>query len=230
MYTVVLMMALSGGAETPADCWGCHGGCHGGRGCHGGLFNRGCHGGCHGGLFSRGCHGNCHGNCHGGYVSACHGCHGGYACNGGCHGGRGCHGGLFRRGCHGCNGGCHGGYACHGCTGGPAPAPAPAPGGPEKIKAPPKTASASVNAPATIVVSLPKDAKLTIDDTLTSSTSAQRVFASPSLEAGMEYYYTLKGEMIRDGQSITTTKTIAVHAGEQANVELAFPATAMAQN
>jgi uncharacterized protein (TIGR03000 family) len=110
------------------------------------------------------------------------------------------------------------------------PGPGPAPSGGEKLKAPPKPASAQINAPATIVVSLPKDAKLTIDHTLTNSTSATRVFASPSLEAGMEYYYTLKGEMIRDGRSISTSKTIAVHAGDEARVELAFPATALAQN
>jgi uncharacterized protein (TIGR03000 family) len=108
--------------------------------------------------------------------------------------------------------------------------PSAAPRGGEKLKTPPKPASAQVDAPARIIVSLPTDAKLTIDDTVTSSTSNMRVFASPTLQSGMEYYYTLKGEVVRDGQPITTSKTIAVHAGDEARIELAFPATALAQN
>src|SRR5437762_1628993 len=142
MYSVVLMMALSGSADLPAfhrhGCDGCAGACHGG-GCHGGR-------GCHGGLFAR------------------HGCHGG-------------------RGCHGCNGGgCHGGYACHGgCNGGveyapeyrpgteyrPAPGTTPAPGkAPEPVKPPKATGDKSTElpAPASIIVSLPADARLTVDD------------------------------------------------------------------
>jgi uncharacterized protein (TIGR03000 family) len=98
------------------------------------------------------------------------------------------------------------------------------------LKTPPKPASAQVDAPATIYVTLPADAKLSIDDNVTSSTSTMRVFASPVLKTGMEYYYTLKGEVIRDGQPVTTTKQIAVHAGEEARVEMAFPATSLVQN
>jgi uncharacterized protein (TIGR03000 family) len=263
MYSIVLMMALGGGAEAPAFGRGCDG-CNGG-GCHGGLFSgRGCHGG---GLFSgRGCHGGrghgCHGGgyacngggCHGG-GSACHGgggCHGGYGCNGG-----GCHGGgLFHRrghGCHGgyaCNGGgCHGGSACHGgggchggchaaapgchgdCHGAPAAPPAKkAPKEGEKIPVPPKAKTeADVAAPATLVVTLPAEAKLLIDDKATVSTSGTRVFASPTLEPGKEFAYTLKGELVRDGRTFTTTKEVIVRAGEEIQVQLEFPTVSVAQ-
>ena len=63
MYSVVLMMSLSAGAEAPD--------CHRSRGCHG------CSGAyCSG--WGR-CSGRCHGGC-GGYVGA------GYGCSGGCYG------------------------------------------------------------------------------------------------------------------------------------------------
>ena len=156
MYSIVLMMALSSGADAPAchrSCDGCSGctvaacsGCHGG-----GLFS-GCHGGCHGGLFS-GCHG-------GGYScsSACSGCHSASSgCHSACSGCHGSRGGLFhRRNCHGsesCY--CSGTVvvpACSGCT-----APAPVKPMPEPIKEAPKQKTA-ISAPATIVVSLPAEA------------------------------------------------------------------------
>ena len=106
MYSVVLMMALTGGAEVPQShngggCWGSSYGCNGGYSCNGG----GCHGG---GLFrGHGGHG-CNGGCSG-YATVsygCNGCSGGYGCNGGgCNGGhRLLGGGLFNRHRGGCSG------------------------------------------------------------------------------------------------------------------------------
>ena len=158
MYSMVLMMAMSGSPDTVAfgglGCKGCDGGCSGchGGGLFGGLFRgKGCDGGCHG--CDGGCHGGCDGGCHGckgggllggllGKGGSCHGCSGGGFLGGlfknkGCHGGcdGGCHGGCA--GCHGgCDGGCHGGApaGCAGCNGGCAgcqgggPIPVPGPG------------------------------------------------------------------------------------------------------
>ncbi len=231
MYSIVLMMALSGSAEAPAFCHGCMGcsGCYGG-GCSG---CSGCHGGFLSGLFSRhGCHG-----CNG-----CAGCYGG-----GCYGG-GCYGGGY--GCYG--GGCYGGYAggCYGggygCTGGmmytmPPATGAPPAGKPDDMPKPkpkPKTGDTdkkdetSIAAPATIVVTLPADAKLTIDDNLTTSTSASRVFATPALDAGKEFHYTLKAEIVRDGKKLTATERVTVMAGAQTSIALPaakFNAEAVAQ-
>jgi uncharacterized protein (TIGR03000 family) len=79
------------------------------------------------------------------------------------------------------------------------------------------------SAAATIVVALPAEAKLTIDDNATTSTSERRVFVSPTLEAGQEYYYTLKAEF--NGQ--TKTERVTVRAGEEVKVNIAFaPAVA----
>lgn len=91
-----------------------------------------------------------------------------------------------------------------------------------------KPADKEINAPATIQVSLPADAKLTIDDAATTSTSANRTFATPSLETGKEYFYTLKAEIVRDGKTVTTTRRVAVKAGELTNVTIEIPAASVA--
>ena len=157
-------------------------------------------------------HGGCHGctgwSCHG-CAGCCGGCHGGYACTGGCAGG--CHGAVVVGGCWG------------GCTGGammaPAAGPAAMPKAPEKVPAPKATTpekEAALPAPATIIVSLPAEAKLTIDDAATTSTGAVRTFVSPNLDNGRDYHYDLKAEV--DGK--TLTKRITVRAGEETRVEI----------
>ncbi len=86
-----------------------------------------------------------------------------------------------------------------------------------------------VPAPATIVVSLPAEAKLLIDDAATISTSETRVFASPTLEPGKDFSYTLKGELVRDGRTLSTSRRVSVRAGEETRVQLDFPADSVAQ-
>jgi len=71
-----------------------------------------------------------------------------------------------------------------------------------------------VPAPATIIVSLPANATLTIDDAATTSTDSTRVFTSPVLPAGREFHYTLKAQMVRDGKSVVVSKEVTVRAGE----------------
>ncbi|MBI3412075.1 MAG: TIGR03000 domain-containing protein [Planctomycetes bacterium] len=229
MYSVVLMMALSGGTEaTEFGRHGCQGmghGCHGaGRGCWGGsgcwgsghschgggLFNRnGCHGG---GLFQRhGCHG---GGCHGGYVSS--GCYGGGCYGGGCHG-NGCHGGgLFHRHNHGCCGGavvyssgCHGGA---GTTAPPAKKEMPAP----------EKKGGTISAPATIIVSLPAEGKLRVDGFQTTSTGERRTLLTPAIPVGEEFSYELQAEITRDGRSVVQTQTITVRGGETTTAPFTF--------
>jgi uncharacterized protein (TIGR03000 family) len=216
MYSVVLMMALSGGTESTD---------FGGRKCHG------CDGGCT--AKAAACHGKRAGlfsghKCHGAKAPRCHGaapaCHGAKAC----HGSRG---GLFHR-----NKGCHG---CTGCSG-PAPAPACCGGGvvepgktmepktmpKETIPVPP--AKTETSARATIVVSLPADARLTVDGNPTSSTSDLRTFLSPALETGADYVYTLQAEVIRDGRSVVETQRVTVRGGETTNVPFTFASLTVA--
>jgi uncharacterized protein (TIGR03000 family) len=77
-------------------------------------------------------------------------------------------------------------------------------------------------APATIVVSLPADARLTVDGEATSATSTERTFISPPLEPNKTYHYTLQAQVNRNGKTQTTSKEIAVRAGEETRVALDF--------
>src|SRR5262249_12889669 len=119
-------------------------------------------------------------------------------------------GGRCHGRCHGCNGGCHGAVGCQGGCGG---TPVPKTGDPKVM--PKKTEGP---APATIIVSLPADARLLIDGNTTTSTSARRIFTSPSLQPGADYVYTLRAEMIRNGQTVVQTQQVTVRAGEESTV------------
>jgi uncharacterized protein (TIGR03000 family) len=87
---------------------------------------------------------------------------------------------------------------------------------------------ASATAPATIVVTLPEEAALTINGDATVSTSGTRTFLSPALEKGKSYFYTLKARAVVDGATRELTRQVRVHAGERTDVRLDFGATATA--
>ena len=164
MYSVVLMMALTGGGDATMAR-------HGGCGCEGGHSRH--HGGGCG--ESYGCS-----SCGAGYAGGCATCGAGYAPSAG----------------------------CSTCASGFCPL---------------SGAVASNEAPATIVVSLPADAKLMIDDEATTSTSAQRVFVSPNLPKGKEFHYTLKAEIVVNGKPTVVTERVAVKAGEESRITLSAP-------
>jgi len=211
MYSVVLMAALT---TTTADApsfgflrHGCHGGWGACGGCYGGC--NGCYGGCNG------CYGGCYGGgwgCHGGARYGCHGCNG---CYGGCYGN--CHGGTYV----GCFGGCHGcnGYGPTGVVAPPSAAPGREPlmkPAPDKATSPPAPKSeTSLGNGAKLIVDLPADAKLYIDDKPIKVTSQHPIFATPNLEYGKTYYYELRAEMIKDGKTLTDSKRVVFHAGDE---------------
>jgi uncharacterized protein (TIGR03000 family) len=98
----------------------------------------------------------------------------------------------------------------------PAATPAaPAPGGttPEQVPAPKKEQSAALDH-ARLIVTLPADAKLYVDDKLTQATSERRIFSSPTLADGQTYYYILRAEIVRDGKTQSETKRLLLHAGD----------------
>ena len=205
MYSIVMLMAMSGAPEMPAfGGRGCGGGC-GGYSCGGGYAcGGGCGGRLGGGLFGgrmRGC-GGCYGGC-GGYS-------GGYGCGG--YESHGCYGGhAVSSGC-----GCCGHMASTGYSH----------GGMMMVAAP---ASAS----ATVIVNLPADAKLYFDGTATTSTSASRRFTTPALPSGSDASYTVIAEVVRDGKTLKTTKVVNVRAGQTTEVSLTdaqFTTTAVVKN
>jgi uncharacterized protein (TIGR03000 family) len=225
MYSMVLMVALSGSAEVPD--WG-RGGCYGGG--YGGFA------GCFGGYYGYGCHGTCYGYYAGGLGYGCYGS--GY---GGWGAGYGCYGSGYAS--WGCWGGSYGwGGFPYGTGWGLANAtpvligiPGP-PAGATALRAyynpgnsPIVAASGQVEAGtpgssrATLVVHLPADAKLTVDNTPTKATSDTRRFVTPPLEPGATYRYTLRAEVSRNGVKETTSRNVEVRAGQTSNVTLEFP-------
>jgi uncharacterized protein (TIGR03000 family) len=157
----------------------------------------------------------------GGY--SCCGCYGGY------YNGCGCYGGYYSGWSYGrC--GCYGGYGYYGgyYSAGWEPRTIVVVGDRrEGVKEVTKD-EAPKAAPARIVVNVPADAKLTIDDAATVSTSARRVFTSPDLPMGREFHYTLKAEWTRDGKPVVISKQVVVRAGEETDVTMDADAAGVA--
>ena len=269
MYSVLLMVAMTGAADAPAyypqpvttgcygasygSCYGCYGttysSCYGCSGCYGTTY-RGCYGcsGCYGTTYSScygcsGCYGTTYSSCYG-----CSGCYGTvvtptyYSCSG-------CYGTVVTPTYHSCTGcfggGCTGVVILNGCCGGhvvvqPAVAVEDKKDQPKKEdkkdqpkkedkKDQPKIEGKDVearqgDAPATLVVNLPADAKLTVDGVKTEGSTARRTFSSPPLVQGKEYTYYLSVEVLRDGKSVTLTKEAVVRAGEETLITIQDPA------
>jgi uncharacterized protein (TIGR03000 family) len=73
-------------------------------------------------------------------------------------------------------------------------------------------------APATMMVHLPPDAKLSVDDSSTKQTGSVRTFVTPALQPGKEFTYHMKATMMRDGKEVTETKDVKVRAGQETHV------------
>jgi uncharacterized protein (TIGR03000 family) len=239
MYSVVLLVAMSTGGQSADFHHGCHG-CCGYSSCCG--YSYGCHGCCG---YSYGCCGysSCCGYSYGccGYSSCCgysYGCCGWTYPAGGywsCHGCCGyiaaypsccgtisypsCCGTISYPGC-GCTGVIYGTGVIHGCGVSQAPA--------TPVVSATAVASAAEAKPATLIVNLPAEAKLTVGGMLTKATSERRVFVSPELAPGKTYQYTLKAELVRNGKSVSWEKTVSVEAGKEVSISLTPPATAVA--
>ena len=52
----------------------------------------------------------------------------------------------------------------------------------------------------------------------------QRRFVTPQMENGVQHVYTVKVEVVRDGQTIAKTAQAAVAAGQEVGVSVAFDA------
>jgi uncharacterized protein (TIGR03000 family) len=203
MYSVVLMAALAAGGQTPE--WGFRGGNH--YACadyscwHGGGY------------------GSCYGCFGGGYGA--YGGYGDFSCCG--YGGVG----YATFGCHGCYG-CYGCYGCAGYAPGVYPGVAPGlppPGAGGDVLPPPKKEGETL-APnrARLIVELPPDALLYVDDQPTKATAERRVFQTPDLEKGQAYYYDLRIEAMRDGKPFSENRRVVVRPGEEVLADFKNPA------
>jgi uncharacterized protein (TIGR03000 family) len=74
-------------------------------------------------------------------------------------------------------------------------------------------------APARVVVKLPADARLFVDDDPCPLTSAERSFDTPDLRPGVTYHYTIRVEVTRAGRAVAESKRVTVRAGRETVVE-----------
>ena len=72
---------------------------------------------------------------------------------------------------------------------------------------------------AKLVVELPANAKLFIDNRPVKATAGVQTFNTPALEPGQAYFYLVRVERRRDGQPVSETRRIIVRAGQVARAD-----------
>jgi uncharacterized protein (TIGR03000 family) len=215
-----------GGCSGCSGGWGCSG-CYGGCACSGCYANGSSYSSCYAGYAS--C--NCYGYSGGGWWGS--GCYAGYGCYGA---GAGCYGwGGNGWGCYGCQagaavwscGGCYGGGSGYGMphSGGiivPGTMVTPGGGIPERVGPPDVNNKKGkdnngdeVSGRGRLVVELPEDARLYIDEQPMKTTSGRRVFQTPPLAAGQTYYYLLRAEVTREGRTQRETVRVLIRPGRE---------------
>jgi len=86
---------------------------------------------------------------------------------------------------------------------------------------PPEGSGASLRrADGTLIVEVPAEAKIYVNDRLTSTPGEIREYISRNLVRGYNYSYEVRAEMEVDGKTVTETKKVDLRAGQ--NVRLAF--------
>lgn len=66
---------------------------------------------------------------------------------------------------------------------------------------------------ARLVVQLPEDAKLYVDDQVIANAAQKGAFSTPELSRGKKYYYELRAEVVRDGKPVVESRRVIVTAG-----------------
>jgi uncharacterized protein (TIGR03000 family) len=76
---------------------------------------------------------------------------------------------------------------------------------------------------ARVVVKLPEDARLFVENDPCPLTSAERAFDTPELQPGVTYHYMIRAEVTRGGQVVKESKRVTVRAGQETVVEFGEP-------
>ena len=73
---------------------------------------------------------------------------------------------------------------------------------------------------AKLIIDVPENAKVYVDDRLLQTQAGKRSFNTPRLEQGVSYYYIFRAEVVVDGKTQSESKRVIVRAGETS--QLAF--------
>jgi uncharacterized protein (TIGR03000 family) len=228
MYSVVLLAALTASGQAPdchhcgapsySSCCGCYGG---GHGWHGGCYGT-CYGSCYGNYGLDAGYG-CWGSCGGNYFGYSGSGWGGSGC-GGCYGSFG-YADFSSNGCNGCMGSYGAGSPYFPVTPQGTVVPSNPGATPDKrdetLPLPNKKPGAESLAPtkAKLIVEVPADAKLYIDDHAMTTQSERRVYQTPTLAPGQTYFYEVRVEVNHDGKALSQTKRVLLRAGQEVRAD-----------
>jgi uncharacterized protein (TIGR03000 family) len=107
----------------------------------------------------------------------------------------------------------------------PALSPLGLPSEPEPAVEPPATgpgASNTQESSGLLTIYVPEDAKVVINGLATRSQGVRRQYASSGLKPGSAYRYEIRAEVVRDGKTLTTTRTVILRAGDIQTVAMEF--------
>jgi uncharacterized protein (TIGR03000 family) len=104
--------------------------------------------------------------------------------------------------------------------------------GPEPALEPPLNGSGSLldsgaaeDTSGVLTIYVPEDAKVQINGYLTRSEGVRRQYISHGLKPGFSYKYEIRAEVLRRGETLTTTRTVVLKAGDVRAVALDFDAS-----
>jgi uncharacterized protein (TIGR03000 family) len=86
-----------------------------------------------------------------------------------------------------------------------APPPKPADGKPGDVKP---------DGTAKLIIDIPDNAKVYVDDKPLQAPAGKRSFNTPPLERGVAYYYVFRAEVVVDGKTQSESKRVIVRAGD----------------
>jgi uncharacterized protein (TIGR03000 family) len=75
---------------------------------------------------------------------------------------------------------------------------------------------------ALLNVNVPAEATIYVNGTQTTSTGTQRQYISRGLSADNRYEYEIRAEMVRDGKTLTETKSVTLGPGQEVNLSFNF--------
>ena len=80
-------------------------------------------------------------------------------------------------------------------------------------------ASSTDAVPAQITVKVPQDARLWVDNVECPLTSAVRTFNTPPLDRGRSYFYTMRVQLNRNGETASDSQRVMIAAGSRVEVD-----------
>ena len=75
---------------------------------------------------------------------------------------------------------------------------------------------------AYLKVNVPADAKVYLQDQLMTIGGTDRRFVTPQMQVGVQHVYTVKVEVVRNGETVSKTAQATVGAGQEVSVAVAF--------